>query len=411
MQCEVAIQPLSVMKALMIGVGACGQQHLAHVGVHDDRVGRLVGRLGARQRAHLEAVLRVGHGVLVGHLGQAQRLVAHAQARGVHHHEHRLQALVRLADQGADRVLQHHLAGGVAVDAHLVFEAGAEDGVALTDGTIGRDLELGHDEERDALRAGRCVRQAGQHQVDDVGREVVLAGGDEDLGAADAVRAIRLRLGLAAQHAEIGAAMRLGQAHRAGPFPAGQLGQVGLLLILGAVGMQCLIGAVRQAGVHGPGLVGRVHHLVEALVHQHRQALAAEIRVDGERRPAAFDVLGIGFLEALGRLHLVRGPVQRAAFGVAWEVQRREHFGGELAAFFQHGVDGVGVDVCMARQELQLIDGAEYFVQQELHVAKRRVVLRHGTAPVVEKRERRSGGFSGSSRGPSWPPARRPCRA
>jgi hypothetical protein len=53
---------------------------------------------------------------------------------------------------------------------------------------------------------------------------------DEDLLAGDAVAAIGLRLGLAAQQAQVGAAVRLGQAHGAGPLAAGQLGQVQRLL-------------------------------------------------------------------------------------------------------------------------------------------------------------------------------------
>ncbi len=168
MQALVAMWPLSVMKAFTIGVSSAtisprvlahllvgmvvllveqqravdgqraaafgvrlgGHQHLAHVGVHDDRVGFLVLGLHAGERAHLDAVLGVGQRVLVRHFGQAQRLVAHAQARGVHHHEHRGQALVGLADQRAGGAFEHDLRRGVAVDAHLVLEAAAVDAVA-----------------------------------------------------------------------------------------------------------------------------------------------------------------------------------------------------------------------------------------------------------------------------------------
>ena len=168
-------------RAAAFGIGARGEQHLAHVGVHDDRVGRTLRRLRAGQRAHLQAVLRVGHRVLVGHLGQPQALVAHAQARGVHHHEHRRQALVRLPDQRADGAVQVDLAGGAAVDAHLVFERAAIDRIALAELAIGTDLVLRHDEQRDALVALGCIGQARQHQMQDVVGQVVLAGGDEDL--------------------------------------------------------------------------------------------------------------------------------------------------------------------------------------------------------------------------------------
>jgi hypothetical protein len=77
-----------------------------------------------------------------------------------------------------------------------------------------------------------------------------------------------LRLGLGAQQAEVGAAVRLGQAHRAGPLARRQLGQVHLLLLRRAVRMQRLVRAVRQAGVHRPRLVAAVEHLVEALVQR-----------------------------------------------------------------------------------------------------------------------------------------------
>jgi hypothetical protein len=52
------------------------------------------------------------------------------------------------------------------------------------------------------------------------------------------VAAVGLRLGLAAQQAQVGAAVRLGQAHGAGPLAAGQLGQVQRLLLGRAVGVQ-----------------------------------------------------------------------------------------------------------------------------------------------------------------------------
>jgi hypothetical protein len=119
------------------------------------------------------------------------------------------------------------------------------------------------------------------------------------------------------------------------------------------VRVQALVGAVRQAGVHGPGLVGRVEHLVEALVHHHGQALAAVLGVAAQRRPAALDVLGVGLLEALGRGHLVGGLVERAALGVAADVEREDHLGGELAALFEHRVDGVGIDVGVLRAWLE----------------------------------------------------------
>ena len=75
----------------------------------------------------------------------------------------------------------------------------------------------------------------------------MLAGADENLVAGDGVAAVRVRLGLGAQQAEIGAAVRLGQAHGAGPF-AGRDLRAGRAPLFGrAVLVQAFVGAVREA--------------------------------------------------------------------------------------------------------------------------------------------------------------------
>ncbi len=365
-------------RAAAFGIGLGRQQHLAHVGVHDDRVCRLVLGFHARQAAHLDAVLGVGQRVLEGHFGQAQRLVAHAQTGGVHHHEHRSQALVGLADQAAAGAVHDDLGGGVAVDAHLVFQAGAEDAVAIAQRTIGLDVELGHHKQADALAALGCIGQAGKHQMNDVGRHVVFAGADENLVAGEFVAAVGLRLGLGAQQAQVSAAMRFGQTHGAGPLTADQLGQVSLLLLVGAVRVQGLIGAVGQTGIHGPGLVGRIQHLVQALVQHKRQALATVFGIAAQRGPAAGDILRIRLLEASGRRDFMGGQIQLAALGVTADVQGESHLGSKLAGFFQHRIDGVGIHLGMFRQGLELVGDIQHFVHHKLHVAQWWGVLRHG---------------------------------
>jgi hypothetical protein len=77
----------------------------------------------------------------------------------------------------------------------------------------------------------------------------------------------------------------------------------------------------------------------------------------------------------------VGGLVQRAAFGVAADVQREGHLGGELARLFQHRVDGVGIDLGVLGHGLEVVGDLEHFVQHELHVAQGRVVAGHGSSP------------------------------
>ena len=263
------------------------------------------------------------------------------------------------------------------MDAHLVFNGAAVDAVALAHAAVGVHMELGHDEQRDATAAGRGVGQAGQHQVDDVLGHVVLAGGDEDLLAGNAVGTVALRLGLAAQQTQIGAGVRLGQAHGAGPLTAGELGQVGGLLLGGAVRMQGIVGAVGQTRIHGPGLVGAVEHLVDRLIQRHGQALAAVVGVAGQRGPTTGHELAIGVGKTRRRGHGMGLRVQRAADLVALAVEREQHLGRELAALFEHCVDGVSVQLGMCRHGLERLFDLQHFVKHKLHIAQRRGVLTH----------------------------------
>ncbi len=363
--------------ASAFGIGLRRQQHAPHVRMHDDRVGRFVRRLDAGEAAHLQALLGVDQRVLVGDFGLAQPLHAHAETRGVHHHEHRIQAFVRLPHEPGGGRIHVHLAGRVAMYAHLFFDRAAGDGVARAHAAVGRGNELGHDEQRDALGAGRRIRQARQHQMHDVGGHVVLAGRDENLAAGDLVGAVGLRFGLGAQQAQVGAAMRLGQAHGAGPFARDQLGQVQALLLRRAVFVQAFVGAVRQAGVHIPGLVAGIQHLGKRVVQDDRQALTAVLRVAGKRGPARFDELLIRLLEALGRADLVARLVQLAAFAVAAVIQRKQHLRSELGALLQHLIDGVGIHLGVLGYLLQFIFDLQQFMQHELHVAQRCGVLTH----------------------------------
>ena len=364
--------------AAALGVGLGRQQHAAHVRMHDDRVGRQVRRFHAGEAAHLQPLFRVDQRVLIGNLGLAQPLHTHAQARRIHHHEHRVQALVRLPHEPAGGRVQVQLAGRVAVDAHFLLDRTAGDAIARADAAIGRGNELGHDEQRNSPGAGRSVRQAREHQVHDVGRHVVLAGGDEYLAAGNLVGPVGLRLGLGAQQAQVGAAMRLGQAHGAGPFARHQLGQVQLLLLRRAVLVQAFVGAVRQTGVHVPGLIAGVQHFGKRVVENDRQSLTAVLRVAGERRPARFHELLVRLLEAFGRGHGMRGLVQVAALAVARVVQGEQHLRGELGALLQHLIDGVGIDLRILRDLFQFVLDPQQLVQHELHVAQGSDVLTHG---------------------------------
>ena len=149
----------------------------------DDRNGFTPAR-----RSTLPSLLCVSKGRLPGTLASRQTLDRHRQAGVVHHGEHQRHALVQVADQFADGaaiVAVGHDAGRAGVDADLSLQRDAAQIVASAGRTVGFGQKLRHDEQRDALAARRRIRRPGQHEMNDVLGQVVLAIGDEDLLPAD----------------------------------------------------------------------------------------------------------------------------------------------------------------------------------------------------------------------------------
>ncbi|MPM69296.1 hypothetical protein SDC9_116241 [bioreactor metagenome] len=279
-------------------VGAHGHQHAAHIGVVNDG-GAALHR--AIDGAALHALLGVGHGVLVGAVGHGNALHANGVACRVHHDEHVFQATVFLAHQIADGTamvtkLQH--GRGRCLDAHLVLDGHAVHVVAITQRAVLVDQELGHNKQADALHALGRTGHAGQHQVDDVVHHIVLAIGDENLGAEHLVGAIGLRLGLGAHQRQIGAGLRLGQVHRAGPLTGHELFKIGRLQLIAASSQQRFDGTIGQQRAQRKAQVGAVEHLDAGRADGLGQALAAKVHRVLQALPAAFGVLLEGVLEA-----------------------------------------------------------------------------------------------------------------
>ena len=179
--------------ARRLGERAHAHQHALDVGMGDDR--RRLGRRHSR-RAALAALARIGERLLGGAFGDADALQADRQPRPVHHGEHAGHAGILFADDeagGAAVVAEDHRAGRRAVDAELVLDRMRAHVVAGAGRAVGVEQKFGHQEQRDAARAGRRVGQTREHEMDDVVGEVVLAVGDEDLLAGDAIGAVAAR--------------------------------------------------------------------------------------------------------------------------------------------------------------------------------------------------------------------------
>ncbi len=213
--------------------------------------------------------------------------------------------LVLFADQEAlagSLLPEEHRAGRRTVDAHLVLDAGALNVVRLAQAAIRIDPILGHDEQGQALGSWRRSGKPRQHRVDYVVRQIVIAVGDEDLLAGDEVAAVLLGLCLARRGPDIGARLRLGEAHRPGPLTREELLAEELAHLVGAELLDQLTGAARQHQNQRQGEVGTGKELVDRRTDDDRHAQATELRTAHAADPASFRHRLVGRLERLGDL-------------------------------------------------------------------------------------------------------------
>ena len=263
------------------------------------------------------------------------------------------------------------------MDAHLVFNGAAAHAVGRAGAAVLANLELGHHEQRDAAASFRGVGKAGQHQVHDVVGEVVLAGGDEDLGAIDAVAAVVLRRGAGLEQAQVGAAVGLGQAHGAGPAPVHQRLEEHLALPVVAMVQQRLHRAVGQQREVAPREVGGVDHFLHRHADGVRQALATVFNRCIQRWPAGFDVLPVGLAEPGRGSDRAGGLVETAAHLIAHAVERSQHGLVEARAFLEHRVDEVAPHFVLA-QVLEQRFNAKDIVQGKADIGQGGLVAGHG---------------------------------
>ncbi|MCY1512796.1 hypothetical protein D9M68_472700 [compost metagenome] len=246
-----------------------------------------------------------------------------------------------------------------------MFQRGAPDVVALAQGAVRLNQELGHDEERDALHPRRRVRRARQHQVDDVLGQVVLAVGDEDLLAGQPVAAVVLLHGARRHLRQIRAGLRLGEVHRARPFATDQVGHVLLALRVRADRQDGFDHAVGQHRTQRERQAGRLDVLARSGRHQFGQPLPAPYRRMLQALPAACRVV----------LETLRIPRRGANLTVlpdgrlriARHVQRRDRLLDEAAVFFQDGIHQVWRHLFEAGQFQDVIESGQ-FLQGEAEV-------------------------------------------
>ena len=182
--------------------------------------------------------------------------------RVVHHGEHGRQALVHFADQIPGGAVEVHHAGGRGLDAHLVLDGAAGQRVLLTQRTVGIDHHLGHDKQRDALRAGGASGSLASTRWMMLG-EIMFPAGDEDLGAADTIAAVGLGSALVRIIPKSVPACGSVRHYGAGPDAGVHVRQVLRLQRFAGVVEDRQAGAGGQHRVQAERQVGRVDHLLD----------------------------------------------------------------------------------------------------------------------------------------------------
>ncbi len=212
-----------------------------------------------------------------------------------------------------------------------------------THGSVRVDQEFRREEQRQAARAGRRAGQAGENEMDDVLGHVVLAVGDEDLLAEQAVGPVLRRLGAGPDRVEVRAGLRLGQVHGAGPAPGDHRSQIGVEQLAGAVGLERADRAFGEQRAERERHRGAVPDLGAGDVDKMGQAHAAE---RGRGRHAAPSRLGpapVGVGEAGRRRH--GAVLANRPDGVGGPVERGDLVGREAPRLGDHGRERVQVEV------------------------------------------------------------------
>ena len=246
-----------------------------------------------------------------------------------------------LAHQFADALVLltegQHGRSGAAV-AHLVDQAGQRHVVPRPQRAVVVHAELGHDEQRDALDPRRPAGNLGQHQMHDVFREFVVAAGNEDLVAAQGIRAVRVRRGAGGDVGQARSGLRFGQGHGAEEAAGEQRLQVLLFLRLAAEAVDDVGVADGEEGIGRGADVGALEQRERRLRHDHRQLHAAAFEVVCRGDEAGF-AEGLQCLPDLGD-HAHALAVEGRFVGVGLVVVRFELLGRHRLGRVEHGAEG-----------------------------------------------------------------------
>ena len=247
---------------------------------------------------------------------------------------------MRFSDQPPGGLLEIQHAGGRRLDAHLVFNGAHRHTVPVAGGAGIRGEILWHQEQGDPLGTARGIGELRQHEVHNVLGQVMVAGRDEDFRAGNPIGTIAVGHRFGVNHAEIGAGMRFGEAHRPAPGPVNQFREEPVLEGIRPVAQQGTDRAMGEPRVHAEGEIGGTEHLFHHKTDGFGEPLATIRRISRHARPSPGRVLRVRLLKAGWRAHLplfMVHPLRIAAL-----IDREQHLLADLGAFGEDGVNHIG---------------------------------------------------------------------
>ena len=334
------------------------------VGMFDDG-----GRRAAA--AALDAFRGVARGLVEGGAGDAHPFERDLEPHRVDHREHVLDAALRFPEQVAGRAVEPHLAGGRAVDPHLLLDARGGNGIARTERPVGFHRHARDEEQAEPPDARRRALDARQYDVSVLRGSVMVAEGDEDLGAGERIAPIGLRRRDGPGLPDIGARVRLGHDDGSRPFAAREPGHPEGLNVGAGVREEHPRRRPSAHRQHGEGKRGPVRHLGHRGLGDLRHRLAAIFLRQGEARPSAGAKRLIGFDEA-GR-QADRAVLQRGADPVRGVVHRRYDLRCDPARLADRRLEGFRIDMGEFRPGEDDV-GTDRLAQQEQDVVYRGAV-------------------------------------
>ncbi len=203
--------------------------------------------------------------------------------------------------------------------------------------------EFRRQEQREAARPGRRAGQPRKNKVDDILRHVVLAVGDEDFLAEEAVGSILCAFRSGLDCAEVGAGLRLGEVHRPGPPAADHRSEINVGELARAVRFQRPNGALGQERAQGEGHRRAVPDFGAGDVDEMRQPHAPEFRRRRDAAPARVRPTPVYVGEAVRHRH--KSVFVARAREIASAVERRDFVGGEAPCLCDDGRNGVPVEI------------------------------------------------------------------